>query len=290
MARKGRAISGWVVVDKPAGIGSTQVVGRVRRALDAAKAGHAGTLDPDATGVLAVALGEATKTIPWLDDTLKTYLFAIRWGAATSTDDAAGEVIGTSAARPSAAQIQAALPAFRGRIMQVPPQVSAVHVQGRRAYDLARAGQAMDLAPRELMVEALDLVETPDPDTAVLRMTCGRGGYVRAIARDLGRMLGCLGHALWLRRETAGPFDLSMAVPLEEVGPGALLPPQAALPHLPRVMATAAGAVRIAHGNPGEVIGALPWGAEAWAEHEGRMLAVGQVRGGMLYPARVLAG
>lgn len=295
--RKGQAVSGWVVVDKPAGLGSTPVVARVRRAFDAAKAGHAGTLDPDATGVLAVALGEATKTIPWLDDTLKTYVFAIRWGAATTTDDAAGAVLETSHSRPTRQDIAAALPAFRGDIRQVPPQVSAVHVDGQRAYDLARAGAVMDLAARDLHVDALDLLEMPDADTAVLRMVCGTGGYVRAVARDLGRALGCLGHALWLRRTGAGPFDQGHAVTLDDIAQRAeagtladiLLPPQAALPDLPQVFATEGGAVRLSHGNPGEVAGpSLPWGAEAWASHQGRLIAIGHVQGGMLHPVRVL--
>jgi len=163
MARKkGRDISGWIVIDKPAGMTSTAVVGKVRWAFDAKKAGHAGTLDPAATGVLAIALGEATKTVPFITDALKCYRFAVRWGAATATDDAEGEVIGTSAVRPSDEAIRAALGAFRGEIMQVPPQYSAVKVEGQRAYDLAREGEEMDLAARPLWVESLELLERPD--------------------------------------------------------------------------------------------------------------------------------
>ncbi|MDO5703626.1 MAG: tRNA pseudouridine(55) synthase TruB, partial [Paracoccus sp. (in: a-proteobacteria)] len=190
MARKkGREISGWLIVDKPAGIGSTDVVGRTRWALDARKAGHAGTLDPDATGVLAIALGEATKTVPWLTEALKAYDFTVNWGAETTSDDAAGQITRQSPTRPTPDQIAAALPALTGEIMQVPPAVSAVKVDGARAYDLAREGETPDLAARPLWVESLRLLDTT-PDTARLEMVCGKGGYVRAIARDLGRALG----------------------------------------------------------------------------------------------------
>ena len=207
MARKkGREIHGWLIVDKPAGIGSTDVVSKVRWALDAKKAGHAGTLDPDATGVLAVALGEATKTVPILTDALKAYDFTVNWGAETATDDASGQVIRSAENRPTADMIRAALPDFTGDIMQVPPSVSAVKVDGARAYDLAREGETVELAARPLWVESLELLSIT-PDSADLRMVCGKGGYVRAIARDLGRQLGCLGHVARLRRIWSGPFD-----------------------------------------------------------------------------------
>lgn len=294
-SRKGRPVSGWLIVDKPAGIGSTQVVGKVRWALGAQKAGHAGTLDPAATGVLAVALGEATKTVPYLAEALKCYRFEVRWGFATATDDAEGAVIATSAARPTRQEIEAALPAFRGQIEQVPPQVSAVHVEGERAYDLAREGVAMDLAPRPLWVERLVLIEATR-DAAVLEMVCGKGGYVRAIARDLGRALGCLGHVGWLRRLWSGPFRVEEAISLEEVERlartdallGHLQPLQAALADLPELPATEEGAVRLAHGNPGQVIASgLPWGAPAWASYRGRAVALGHYQGGQLHPTRV---
>lgn len=293
--RKGRPVSGWLVVDKPAGIGSTDVVARVRRAFGAQKAGHAGTLDPDATGVLAVALGEATKTVPYVTDATKGYRFAVRWGAETSTDDAAGAVTAQTPGRPDRAAIEAALPAFRGDILQVPPQVSAVKVDGARAYDLAREGVAMDLAARPLHVERLDLLETPDADTALFEMVCGKGGYVRSVARDVGRALGCLGHVLWLRREWSGPFRAEHGIGLETLdalaGTGALdahlLPLQVALAGLPEVRATEAGAARLRHGNPGEVIGSAPWGTLVWASEGGRALALGELRGGMLHPARL---
>ena len=287
--RKGRPVDGWLIVDKPAGIGSTQVVGRLRRALDARKAGHAGTLDPDATGLLAIAFGEATKTVPVAQDGLKTYDFAIRFGAETTTDDAAGEITQTSGARPADAQIEAALPDLTGDVMQVPPSVSAVHVDGRRAYDLAREGVAPDLAARPLHVARLALTARPDADTAHLTMTCGKGGYVRAIARDLGRALGTRAHVLWLRRTAAGPFALPAPTLAEaEADPGAHLRPiEAALPDWPRLTATEEGAVRLANGNPGACLGDAPAGVRAYAVRDGRALAMGRWMGGLLHPARV---
>lgn len=297
MARKkGRDISGWVVIDKPAGMTSTAVVGKVRWAFDAKKAGHAGTLDPAATGVLAIALGEATKTVPFITDALKCYRFAVRWGAATATDDAEGEVIGTSGVRPSDEAIRAALGAFRGEIMQVPPQYSAVKVEGQRAYDLAREGEEIELAARPLWVESLELLERPDADTAVLEMVCGKGGYVRSVARDLGRALGCLGHVLWLRREWSGPFEAADGASLEEIERLArtpaieelLLPLETGLADLPELPATAEGAARLRNGNPGMVIASdVDYGAEAWASWQGRAVAVGVYRAGELHPSRV---
>jgi tRNA pseudouridine55 synthase len=297
MPRKGRAVSGWLVVDKPAGVTSTAVVAKVRWALAARKAGHAGTLDPDATGVLAVALGEATKTIPYLMEAEKTYAFRIRLGAETATDDASGAVTAVSALRPGDGEIEAALAAFRGDILQVPPQVSAVKVDGERAYDLARAGAVMDLAARPLHVARLELAGRPDPDHADLVMTCGKGGYVRAIARDLGRALGCLAHVVTLRRTASGPFRADEGIALEEVEALAgsealdarLLPLEAALADLPELPATPLGAVRLRHGNPGEVTRGLDWDAAAWASFEGQALAVGHYRGGCLHPTRVFA-
>ena len=294
--RKGRAISGWLVVDKPAGITSTAVVNKVKWAFAAQKAGHAGTLDPAATGVLAVALGEATKTVSCITDALKCYRFRITLGAATTTDDAEGTVIATSDKRPTDAGIAAALPAFRGNITQVPPQFSAVKVDGERAYDLARDGEVMDLAARPLYVQRLDLLSRPDADHVDLEMVCGKGGYVRSIARDLGRALGCLGHVQWLRREWSGPFTAAQGITLDQIDSLArtealdawLKPLELGLRDLPELLATEQGAVRLAHGNPGAVIGpALPWGTEAWASLGGRAIAVGHYRGGELHPSRV---
>ncbi len=294
--KKGREISGWIVVDKPAGVTSTAVVGKVRWALDAKKAGHAGTLDPAATGVLAVALGEATKTVPFITDALKCYRFAVRLGAATRTDDAEGAVIETSPHRPTDTEIEAALGAFRGDILQVPPQFSAVKVEGERAYDLARDGVEMELAARPLWVERLQMTARPDADTVELEMVCGKGGYVRSVARDLGRALGCLGHVLWLRRLWSGPFEAASGLSLEEIDRLArspdldarLLPLELGLTDLPQVRATAEGAVRLGHGNPGQVIASgIDFGTEVWVSHGGRAIAVGRYMGGEVHPERV---
>ena len=297
MARKkGRDISGWLVVDKPAGVTSTAVVGKVRWALDAKKAGHAGTLDPAATGVLAIALGEATKTVPYVTDALKCYRFAVRLGVATNTDDAEGEVIGRSDNRPADDEIRAALDDFQGEIMQVPPQFSAVKVDGERAYALARAGEEMTLSARELWVESLKMLARPDADTVELEMVCGKGGYVRAIARDLGATLGCLGHVLWLRREWSGPFEASEGLSLDQIDALArspelearVLPLEVGLSDLPELKATAEGAARLGNGNPGMVIAAdVDFGDEAWASYQGRAVAVGIYKSGELHPTRV---
>ena len=294
--KKGRDISGWIVIDKPAGLTSNAVVGKVRFAFQAKKAGHAGTLDPAATGVLALALGEATKTVPYVMDALKTYDFTVRLGIATNTDDAEGEVIATSDTRPEAAAIETALAAFRGDIMQVPPAFSAVKIDGERAYARARAGDAVEIAPRPLHVAALDILDRPDTDHIRLRMVCGKGGYVRSIARDLGQALGCLGHVTELRRTASGPFDESAAVPLDEIvalaGSEALddllLPLEIALADLPEARCTALAADRMRHGNPGEITHTTAaYGDEAWASHQGRAVAVGTYRAGMLHPSRV---
>ena len=294
--RKGREVSGWLLVDKPAGITSSAVVNKVRWAFEAKKAGHAGTLDPDATGMLPIALGEATKTIPYLGEALKGYDFTLRWGAATTPDDAQGAVIATSDMRPDADQIRAALPRFVGDIMQVPPQFSAVKVDGKRAYDIARGGETMDLAARDLHVDALELVAMPDADHADLHFVCGSGGYVRSIARDLGQVLGCLGHVLRLRRTWVGPFDIEDAVPLSQIEAlartpqiDALLHPVAlALGDLPELRATDAGAVRLKNGNPGHVLpGTAEYGDLVWVSHAGQPLAVGRLRGAEVHPDRV---
>ncbi len=294
--RKGRDISGWLIVDKPAGWTSNAVVNKVRWAMGAKKAGHAGTLDPEATGVLAVALGEATKTVPYITDALKAYRFTVRLGQATNTDDAEGEVIAESAARPTDAEIEAALAGFRGEIFQVPPKFSAVKIDGERAYKLARAGEDVEIAPRPLGVEELTLLERPDADHVVLEMVCGKGGYVRAIARDLGADLGCFGHVTQLRRTWSGPFDaedgIGMDLVEELAGTGELdtwlRPLEEGLAELPELPVNAEAANRLRHGNPGMVLSAnAEYGEEAWASHQGRAVAVGIYRAGALHPSRV---
>jgi tRNA pseudouridine55 synthase len=294
--RKGRAISGWLVVDKPAGVTSTAVVNKVRWALQAQKAGHAGTLDPAATGVLAVALGEATKTVPYITDALKCYRFMVRLGQATTTDDAEGAVIAESNARPTDAAIADALAPFRGEIMQIPPQFSAVKVDGERAYDIARAGEEMELAARPLWVESLEMIARPDADHVELEMVCGKGGYVRSIARDLGAALGCHGHVAWLRRTWSGPFDASDGLSMEQIDALAqspeldsyLRPLEQGLADLPELPATPEGAAKMRTGNPGMVLAAnVDYGDEAWASYQGRAVAVGVYKAGELHPSRV---
>ncbi|WP_438956600.1 tRNA pseudouridine(55) synthase TruB [Cognatiyoonia sp.] len=294
--RKGREITGWLVIDKPAGITSTAVVNKVRWAFDAKKAGHAGTLDPEATGVLAVALGEATKTIPYITDALKGYEFTVRLGQATNTDDAEGEVIATSDTRPSDEEIIDALGAFIGDIQQVPPKFSAVKIDGIRAYKAARDGEEFDLAARDLWVEELVMMDRPDADHVTLEMTCGKGGYVRSIARDLGQALGCFGHVLWLRRIWSGPFDVETAITLDVINPSAktpeldahLLPLETGLAELPEVTCLAESVAKLRNGNPAEVIASdVAFGEKAWASYQGQPIATGTYRGGTLHPSRV---
>jgi tRNA pseudouridine55 synthase len=298
MARKpkGRDISGWMVVDKPAGLTSTAVVNKVKWALDARKAGHAGTLDPEATGVLAIALGEATKTVPYITDALKAYRFTVRLGQATNTDDAEGEVIAQSDARPTDDAIKDALGAFVGEIMQVPPRFSAVKIDGERAYKRARDGEEFEVAARPLWVEELLLVDRPDADHVILDMVCGKGGYVRSIARDLGQALGCFGHVVTLRRLWSGPFDAEDGVSLETIEALArtgdldvyIRPLEEGLSELAMVTATPEGAARLHNGNPGMVIASdVDYGEECWAAFEGRALAVGHYKAGELHPVRV---
>ncbi len=301
--RRGRPVTGWLVVDKPAGVTSTAVVNAVRRALDAQKAGHAGTLDPMATGVLAVALGDATKTVPYITEALKCYAFTVRLGQATDTDDAEGQLVEESATRPDDAAIAAALEPFRGEIMQVPPAYSAVKVAGERAYALAREGAAPELAARPLWVESLEMTGRPDPDHVALEMVCGKGGYVRAIARDLGRAMGCLGHVSALRRVWSGPFEAGDGVTLEAIEAAgqdpaaraaldaALLPLEAGLADLPELPCTAEGAARLRNGNPGMVLASeAEYGEEAWASLAGKAVAVGIYKAGELHPTRVFGG
>ncbi len=294
--RKGRTLSGWLVVDKPAGITSTAVVNKVRWALQAQKAGHAGTLDPEATGVLAVALGEATKTVPYVTDALKCYRFTVRLGQATNTDDAEGEVIKESEARPDDATIKAALGQFVGDIEQVPPKFSAVKIDGQRAYKLARDGEDFDVEARPLWVEELILTDRVNADTIELEMICGKGGYVRSIARDLGAAMGCYGHVLSLRRLWSGPFQAEDGLTMDQIDAMAhspeldsyLKPLEVGLADLPKTICTETGLARLRNGNPGPVIASdLDYGEECWAAYDDRAVAVGRFKGGELQPSRV---
>jgi tRNA pseudouridine55 synthase len=255
--RKGTPVHGWVVIDKPKDVTSTQVVGIVRRIFDAQKAGHAGTLDPMATGVLAIALGEATKTVPFAMDAEKTYRFTATWGEARDSDDAEGKVTGTSPVRPTREQIEAALPAFTGEIVQVPPAYSAIKVQGERAYDLAREGEEVVLEPRTVEVLESRLVGMPDPDHAEFEILCGKGTYVRAWVRDIAKAMGTLGYVSDLRRTSIGGFSAETAIGLEKLkalghGPAAfehLRPIATALDGIPALAVTGPDAVRLKSGN-----------------------------------------
>lgn len=298
--KRGRVIDGWLLIDKPAGMGSTDVVSAARRALDARKAGHAGTLDPGATGLLAIAFGEATKTVPFAMDGRKTYRFTVRWGQATDSDDADGVVTEERAARPDRAAIEAALPAFRGEIMQRPPGVSAIKVAGRRAYDIAREEGAPDLPPRPILVSRLELIDILDDDHALFEMDCGKGGYVRAVARDLGVALGCLGHVTMLRRLAAGPFSIDQAISFETLRDlsdrsapeKVLLPVAAGLDDIPALPIDSEAAARIRQGQAAPVSGAAATvsfvnGEPIWAHHDGRPVGLGVFEAGQFKPTRV---
>jgi tRNA pseudouridine55 synthase len=256
--KKGAPVHGWVIVDKPQGVTSTQVVGIVRRVFDAQKAGHAGTLDPMATGVLAVALGEATKTVPYAMDAEKIYRFTATWGESRDSDDAEGAVTGTSPKRPSRAEIEAAIPGLTGMISQTPPIYSAIKVDGERAYDLAREGEAVVLEPRNVFVRSVSLLGQPAADTAEFEMVCGKGTYVRAWVRDLAAALGGLGYVSQLRRLAIGNFKVADAIGLEPLrafmhSPAAfehLRPLSTALDGIPALAVTGQDAVRLKSGNP----------------------------------------
>ena len=245
-------LNGWLIIDKPLEIGSTTVVSKLKWALSPSKIGHAGTLDPLATGVLPIALGHATKLIPFVMDGTKVYDFTVTWGIETDTDDAAGAPLKTSPKRPSRTEILAAIPHFIGDIWQLPPAYSALKVDGKRAYDLARTGQQVHLKERRIHIDALDVLETTT-DTASFRVTCGKGTYVRSLGRDLGRMLGCFGYITALRRIACGPFRIEDAIPLSTFSdknpPVSLLPMDKALNHLPILAVPTALATRLRQGQ-----------------------------------------
>lgn len=296
---KGRPVSGWVILDKPIGMTSTQAVAAVRRMFGAAKAGHAGTLDPLATGCLPIALGEATKAVPQVFDSTKIYRFAVAWGIETDTDDTEGRPVATSDDRPDADQVLAALPRYIGDISQVPPAYSAIRVGGERAYDLARDGETVTLDARVVHIDRLDLVETPDPDTAILEAECGKGTYVRAIARDLGRDLGVRGHVKALRRLRVGPFTEDLLVSMDDLraafeagGPEAcdafLAPVELALQAMTEVPLLQNDAVKVLRGQPVLLRGrSAPIAGAAYATGGGQLLALGEIEAGSFHPKRV---
>jgi tRNA pseudouridine55 synthase len=304
---KKRDVHGWVVLDKPVGMTSTHAVAVVKHLFAAKRAGHAGTLDPLASGCLPIALGEATKTVPFVVDGRKIYEFTVRWGEERDTDDAEGRVVSASDRRPDAEAIRALLPRFTGLIEQVPPRFSAVKIEGERAYDLARDGEAVELASRTVTVHRLDLLDTSDPDHAVFAAECGKGTYVRAIARDLGRALGVFGHVSALRRTRVGPLAEDAMIPLERLeslchraaaGEGnladTLLPIETALDDIPALAVSSADAARLSRGQA-----ALLRGRDAsllrgmvQVACSGQLVAIAEVDRGEIIPKRVfnLAG
>lgn len=298
---KRRDVNGWVVLDKAVGTTSTQAVAMVKRALNAKKAGHAGTLDPLASGLLPIALGEATKTVPFVMDGRKAYLFTVTWGVETDTDDAEGQAVGRSDARPSPAEIEAILPDFIGEIMQIPPKFSAIKIAGERAYDLARDGEAVELVARPVEIDRLSLVAHTG-DTSVFEAECGRGTYVRALARDFGRRLGCLGHVSSLRRTRVGPFteedtveaeDLEAFRAATEAGEAPsledlVLPVQTALGELDQVPVSRDAAARLMRGQSVILRGRdAPVEGPAYATFGGVLVSTGTIERGEFVPHRV---
>jgi tRNA pseudouridine55 synthase len=309
--KKGEDVSGWVVLDKPEDMTSTHAVSAVKRIFNAQKAGHAGTLDPLASGILPIALGEATKTVPWLMEAEKVYDFSIRWGVSTDTQDREGAVIATSDVRPTPAAISAALKGFIGEIEQVPPQFSAVKVDGERAYDLARAGEAVELEPRLVIVHEAALVNADDPDLAQFRVRSGKGFYIRALARDLARALGTEGHVWRLRRAAVGPFNEADSVTLDALEDlrhkGAaserLKSVETALADIPALAVNGEDAFKLRQGRPivllphvmealkpkfrDRTIAGQDASRAALALYEGKAVALGDVRAGRFSPTRV---
>ncbi|MDG4855991.1 MAG: tRNA pseudouridine(55) synthase TruB [Mesorhizobium sp.] len=314
--KKGRPVSGWVVLDKPVGMGSTEAVSKIKWLFQAEKAGHAGTLDPLASGMLPIALGEATKTVPYVQDGAKVYRFTVAWGEERSTDDLEGPVTNSSDRRPAEAEVRALLPKYTGVIMQTPPQFSAVKIAGERAYDLARDGETVDIPAREIEIGRLDIVEH-GVDRTVFEVECGKGTYVRSLARDMGRDLGCFGHISELRRVEVEPFTADDFVTVAEleaarfggktdenadeeaevsVDFGAidalLVETAAALDCLPQVAVSDDAATKIRLGNPVIIRGrdAPVEAEEACATARGKLVAIGAIEQGMFKPKRVFAG
>jgi tRNA pseudouridine55 synthase len=285
-------INGWINLDKPTGVSSTQAVGRLKFLFNAKKAGHAGTLDPLASGVLPVAFGEATKTVPVVQDGAKSYRFRVRWGEESATDDAEGEIVARADRRPAAAEIESLLPRFVGAILQTPPTFSAIRIAGSRAYDLARDGETFEIEARPIHVYRLELIAA-ESDDAVLEAECGKGAYVRAIARDLGRALGCYGHVIELRRTRVGPFSVDAGIPLDRLPDDAdlmaraILPLQAGLAEIPIVPVDRSGAAILRRGQKLLLRGPAPTQGRAYIECFGTPIAFGVVEEGYFVSTRV---
>ncbi len=304
---KGRPVSGWLILDKPFDFGSTEAVAKIKWLFKAQKAGHAGTLDPLASGMLPIALGDATKTVPYVMDGRKIYEFTVTWGEERTTDDLEGEVTRSSEKRPAADAIQAILGDYTGVIQQIPPQFSAIKIAGERAYDLAREGEAVEIPSREVEIHRLTLIGCPDENTAAFEVECGKGTYVRALARDFGRQLGCFGHISELRRTFVAPFGEDDMVPLadltalEEIADEAerlaaldafLIDTGEALSSLPQIVINDDQAHRLRMGNPIILRGRdAPVSAdEAYATARGKLVAIGEIAGGEFRPKRVFGG
>ena len=306
-SKKGQIVNGWINLDKPEGLGSTQAVGKVRRLFDAQKVGHGGTLDPLATGILPIALGEATKTIPYCQDHIKVYSFAACWGESRNTDDAEGEVIATSPIRPSEADIQAILPRFTGEISQIPPKFSAIKIDGARAYDLARDGEDVELAARVVYIETLEMTEF-SLDLPRFRVVCGKGTYIRSLVRDMAQALGTVGYIKDLRREAVGPLTQKTAISLEKLQEladsarleEALLPVETVLADIPALALNAQEAARLKNGQALTFIArpdierldkaGIDWkaGDTALAVLNGTPVALVDIEGANIHPVRVL--
>jgi tRNA pseudouridine55 synthase len=305
--RDKRDVHGWLVLDKPVGMTSTHAVSVVKRLFSAKRVGHAGTLDPLASGALPIALGEATKTVPFVMDGRKIYQFTVRWGEERDTDDAEGRVTAANEQRPTPDAIRALLPSYTGTIQQVPPRYSAIKIEGERAYDLARDGETVELSARPVEISRLELVATPDPDHAVLHAECGKGTYVRSLARDMGRALGCFGHVSALRRVAVGPFGPETMILLEQleavchraaVGEanlaGALMPVETALDDIPALAVSRADAARLSRGQAVLLRGrdAPNFRGTVYVTVSGQLLALAELDRGEIVPKRVfnLAG
>jgi tRNA pseudouridine55 synthase len=300
--RDKRDVHGWVLLDKPLGMTSTHAVSVVKRLFSARRCGHAGTLDPLASGALPIAMGEATKTVPFVMDGRKLYRFTVEWGQERDTDDAEGRVVAQSDRRPTPEQIRAVLPSYLGTIQQIPPQYSAIKIEGERAYDLARDGQTVELKAREVEIVRLELVEVPDDGHAVLEAECGKGTYVRSLARDIGRQLGCFGFVSALRRTAVGPFSEETMILLENLEAlchraaageaslaDALMPVETALDDIPAVAIDRSDAARLTRGQAVLLRGrdAPNFRGTVSVTVAGELLALAELDHGEIVPKRV---